>query len=376
MCGGHGYFGRLLVEDLLARPGVELVIAGRRPLAQLPWSSERVTYVRADQHDRSATGSALQGCAVAVHAAGPYQGLAPTLLQFALERRIPYVDLADDLGFYREVLRSDAAARTAGVPVVCGASFFPGLSCALVALLRPGFERIHSVRIFAAPGTRSSRGRATFESLLSGAGRPLHTPGTRRARRGWSEPETIELPPPIGRRRTYLAIEVADFEIVPRCFGASAVEFRAGSEFSGLNRCLAGLAALRASLGFPRLERWHGFFSPAIRLLGLLGTEAGAGAVEVRGERGGRPTTEWLAILAPRAGPRIPALPAAIAARAILERRVEHTGVLALHEALAPARLVGELEARGLELWSRDAEGPWRRMTPVTDPSPDRETTR
>src|SRR5437879_11028607 len=120
---------------------------------------------------------------------------------------------------------------------------------------------------------------------LGGVGRPLRLlrGGRETIARGWSEPEWIEFPPPIGWRLQYLAIETADRDVLSREFGAHSVEFKAGSEFPWLNRSLGGVARFRARTGFPPLERWANPIRKCLKALGRFGTDAGGVIVDVAG---------------------------------------------------------------------------------------------
>jgi saccharopine dehydrogenase-like NADP-dependent oxidoreductase len=362
--GGNGFFGALIVRDLLANTRARIVIAGQsaptRPL------DPRVTFARSDLRNFSSVEAALAGAAVVVHSAGPYQALPLNPLSAAIAAGVHYLDLAEDREFVRRVGECDAAARRANVAVMTGMSVVPGLSALLAEALRADFDRLDAVRTFVAPGTRGSRGRATVRALLSGAGRPLRLwrDGRAATARGWSEPEWIDFPPPIGRRLQYLALETADQDLLPRYFGVGRVEFKAGSEFVWLNRGLAAAARLRARTGFPALERWSDALRRGLRVLGRFGTDRGGVLVEISGTKNGAPAEVQIAVVAERHGERIPAVPAAIAVEALLRGEVSARGVVPLHTWIAPVRLFEELSKRGLKLWLKPAAGcGWRRLS-------------
>src|SRR5262249_44723564 len=129
--GGHGHFGRLVVADLLALDA-ELVVAGRRSPRANPWPG-RVRLAIVDQDEPASVRAALAGCAVAVHCAGPYQGLHCGVLAACIERGVPYVDLADARDFHARAAALRAAAEERRVPVLCGMSFLPRLAALLAA---------------------------------------------------------------------------------------------------------------------------------------------------------------------------------------------------------------------------------------------------
>jgi len=297
-----------------------------------------------------------------VHAAGPYQDLAPSVLDVALETRTPYVDLADDGGFVRRAEASIAAAGPRASTVVLGMSFVPGLCAVLVAHAhRELGGAIERVRCVASPGSRGSRGYATVASLLSSAGRPFDVPRGERVERawGWSDPRRFEFPPPLGARHAYLAIPVADFDLLPRWFGCREVEFRACSDQPLLDRALWIAAGLQRLVPVPVLRASARPMVELVRIAGMFGTSAGGGLIEAVGPSG----RVRIAVVARQHAERLPSLPAAFAAADLFDGRTPvAVGAAAPHQVLTTASLCKWLDERGIESWI-DTDGEWRRLS-------------
>jgi hypothetical protein len=172
-----------------------------------------------------------------------------------------------------------------------------------------------------------------------------------RAVRGWTEPEWVEFPPPLGRRLTYLVLEMADLDLLPELFAVQTVEFKAGTEWPLLNRLLGAAARIRTLTGHPDWER----FTPMIRgfswLAGRLGKDEGGVIFEVGVLLQGRPVTQRVAVVARRDGGLIPAVLASIATARLLSGSLTTKGILPIHRWITSAELVRELQARGLEIW-------------------------
>jgi hypothetical protein len=318
--GGTGFFGRLVVDDLLVRTTALIVIAGRnKPRAAPPDS--RLTFAASDMNDPVSVQHALAGASVVVNCASPYQSQRPTLMHEAIASHVHYIDLAEGRVLVSEAQKSHEVASKAGVTLLSGLSVVPGLAALLAGSIREDFDDTLSIRTFVAPGTRGSRGAATVRSLLSGVGRPqyLLRDGRETIVCGWSEPEWLEFPPPINWRLEYLAIENADRDVLSREFGARRVEFKAGSEFPWLNRTLAIVAGSRAFTGFPRLDRWANPMRLFLKWLGRFGTDAGGVLVEVMGTKVGQTITRQIALVADQNGERIPSLLATIAVGMLLK---------------------------------------------------------
>lgn len=365
--GGSGFFGKLTVDDLLVRTNTRIIVAGRSKPRATP-ANARVTFIASDLNDSVSVRTALGGAAVVVNCAGPYHSQSPTLMHAAIACRVHYIDLAEDRTFIREAQRCHEAASIAGVTLLSGLSVVPGLAALLAKSVRGDFDDVFSIRTFVAPGTRGSRGVATVRSLLGGVGRPLHLlrEGREAIVCGWSEPEWLEFPPPIGWRLQYLALDSADRDVLAREFGVRRVEFKAGSEFPWLNRTLAIVGRGRALTGFPPLDHWAGPMRVCLKWLGRLGTDAGGVLVEVSGTKRGQEVERQLAVVAVEKGERIPSLLAAIAVGALLRGELTARGAVPLSSWLVPQRLFHELRCRELHLWSRAVgDASWQ---PMLDP--------
>ncbi|MFJ9865980.1 saccharopine dehydrogenase NADP-binding domain-containing protein [Streptomyces sp. NPDC101165] len=363
--GGSGFYGRYVVADLLRRPDVRVTVVSRRP-PHPPFASERVSWVAGDRDDPKRLGDLLGDAVALVHCAGPFQALdgAGTHplgpLRAAVTAGVPYVDICEDRAFLHAAA---AVARSATAPVLTGASVVPGLQALIVHDLAHGMDRVDGVLCCAAPDTRRHRGPAMFEAMMHGAGLPFTAPreGVPTVVHGWSEPEWTVFPPPVGRRLVHQVYEMADLDVLAELCGARTIAFKAGTEFTAVNRALGLFATLRARTGRPRATRhWTPLVRAASWLVGRVGDEAGGFTVTVSGERDGRPVTRRLGMTARQDGGRIPSLLAGIAVDHLLADRLRTAGLVPLHSWLAPQELRAALRDRGIDLWRSDDEDGWR----------------
>jgi Saccharopine dehydrogenase NADP binding domain len=361
--GGGGFYGRYLVADLLRFTDAEVLVASRHAPQRLR-AGDRVAPVACDLRDPLALREAIRGSTVVVHCAGPFQQLPLEPLHAAIATGVHYVDIAEDRAYRRRVLAMDAQARAAGIVALNGASVVPGMEALFTELLRPRFDELLAVHGSAAPDTRRHRGHAMFHTMLLGAGRPFQAPRDGQPVRvhGWHEPEWFDFPPPVGRRRHYQVLEMADLDVLPELFGIGTVTFKAGSEFPWLNRLLGAAAALRARTGHPRLEA----YTPLVRglswLVGRCGNDAGGVILEVAGRRDGMARRQAVAVVGEHDGGRIPAVLAGMAVQELLAGRLATPGVTDLRSWLPPDRLIQGLVRRGLRLWWRQDAGAWEEL--------------
>lgn len=370
--GGSGFYGRYLVDDVLQHTAADVVVASRRAESRASARHGRLRHVSVDHRDVDALVRVIDGAAVVVHCAGPFQRmpgrpmpLGP--LRAALRTGVPYIDIAEARDFRRAVLAERAEFGDAAL-IFSGASVVPGLQLIALQDMSRHFDRIDDVRCSAAPDTRRHRGDAMFRALMHGLGTRFTAPraGVPTPTFGWSEPEWVEFPPPIGRRLVYQVYEMADLDVVPSLCVARTVTFKAGTEFALLNRALGQAAAVRARTGHPRhAERLTTAARAFSWLLGRMGDDAGGFLIELRGARAGRATRRAIGITADHHGGRIPSLLAGVIVADLLDGRLPH-GPEPWGRWPTGQRVWSQFAARGIKLWQREDNGDWAR--PSQDP--------
>jgi hypothetical protein len=190
--------------------------------------------------------------------------------------------------------------------------------------------------------------------------------------RGWTEGEEVEFPPPVGRRRVYSVVDVADFFTAPRYFGARTIDFKIGSEMALLNGALTAWRVASAPFG-PGV---HGplvpLFRGAVAAAARLGSTRGAVMVRVEGGPPGARRRVSLSLSREVDGQIIPAILPAVAVARILEGRPPAPGIADLSRWLSLESLAGECRLRGVELSLREEPGGgWRPWCPPSGaPSP------
>ena len=355
--GASGYFGSLLVEDLLRHTDADLWVSSRgRASEDLllrfgPGLSQRLTPCVCDLSQPSSVEAVVPQVQIAICAAGPYQRLPLTLLESCVKHGVPYIDLADDRGFFMKARDWVARRDAARLPAVCiGWSAVPALSGLLARIVVEGMDRVDALFVQIAPGNRSPRNKGTVASLLASLGKSfrLWGDGEWREVEGWSEPRTFRFPLPVGPRRGYL-VDVPDHEIFPALFHARRVEFRVGSELSVFNHAAAVMAWISRRRAI-QWSRWAGWLAPAMGAFGSLGHDWGAVGVEVEGTKAGLPVRRQACVIAGRSGQRIPILPAAVMAGRLLSEGAPEGGLVPVDRWLSPAELASECGKRGFDV--------------------------
>lgn len=363
--GGGGFYGRYLVNDILTHTDADILVASRHPPQEMALNP-RVETAVCDVNDLARVIELVQQCDIIAHCAGPFQSLPLNSLRAAIQTQTHYIDISEDRQFAKRVRGMATEINEAGIMACSGFSVAPAMEALFAQILKQTFDRMLSLRTFAAPDTRKHRGRAMFYTMLLGVGRPFFQPrqGQKARVAGWTEPEWVDFPALIGRRLTYLVLEMADLDYLPELFGLETVEFKAGTEHPFLNRLLGLSAAIRLRLGRPDWERLTPFVRAISWLAGRVGKDEGGVFFEIGGMVEDRFQLRRVALMAEQDGGLIPSVLAGIAIEQVLNGRLSTPGLLPIHTWISSEELVTSLQQRGLKLlWQPQGQPPWRAFT-------------
>ena len=351
--GGDGFFGRLVVEDLLKYSSAEIVVASRHPKSTPFHPSEtRLHRIESDVNDYPSALASIEGAKVVVSCIGPYQGQSLNLLRACIEKHVAYVDVADDRDFVVRCHQIASAVEDAGIPAFVGCSVVPGMSSLLTKYCQQEIPSIERTRIFISPGTEHPRGRGSFLCLLSTVGNEFSIPndGGQEIVRGWTRREQVCFPPPMGNRWVYLVVDIADYFLQPLYFGVETVEFKIGSELDVLNRALSALREFKELLGLKSVDWLLPMSKALIYAASLFGTSHGGVMVEVSGHREGIKGNISLGVFAVEHGEVIPAILPSVATQMILHGEIAAKGIVPLPDWLPSRRFVEELTKRRINI--------------------------
>ncbi len=355
--GGYGVYGSIIVEHLKSAP-VDLVTVGRNEeKGRMFAKSQGVDFLMCDVTDAEALREAVSGAFLVINASGPFQAQDYTIPRVCIEQGCHYIDLGDGRNYVAQIgrLHQDAIARD--VFVCAGASTTPAITSAMLAALDFGGESLRSVKVALNAGNKNQAGVSTFASILAYAGAPVRVWQDNRWKEsmGWSMGEFVEFPPPVGRRIVYLC-DVPDLELIPRNFDVETVVFKAGVEITLFDYALAFLAHLRRWSILPNLPT---LAKPLVQLSGLFkffGTFHGGLAIWAESENG---VQKSIALVAPENGPQIPAAPAVLLARQVIDAGAPASGAFPCVGFVDLAAYEQHLAPFGITL-SYGEDGKWR----------------
>ena len=360
--GGYGAFGARAAERLARTGDIDLIIAGR-DLARADAAAFEMRKRQGGAAKPAISSAVLDaaiakaddlkrlGCTVVLNASGPFQHAAPTLARACIEAGCHYVDLADDRAFVTGISALDAAAKSAGVLVVSGASTVPAISAAAIDRFRTEFRTLKSVTYGISPGNSFDPGLATAQSIMSYVGKPfaMRVGGRDQTVYGWQDVRRQRFGT-LGNRWLG-ACDVPDLALFrSRYPELETLRFGAGVEvplfhfgmwsLSWLVRI--GLISHPEKLARPML--W------AKRALGFLGSDAGGMTMELSGlGNDGKPKRiTWSLVAGSSHGPYTPPTPAVIIVRKLLDGTLTTRGAMPCVGLITLAEI--EHELAGLDI--------------------------
>jgi hypothetical protein len=319
--GGYGTFGGRIARLLAKQRRWSLLVAGRsKEKAQAFVRSLDDGNVSDHVLDRDAiTAETLKSLDLflVIDASGPFQGekaMDYPVVHAALEAGLHYIDIADALGFVRDIARFDAEAKSSGLTVIAGASSVPTLSSAVIAELARGIGPLLEVEIAISSSNQATLGRSVHAALLSYAGKPIRIRrfGLAQDIAGLQDWQSVDIAVPGHKplHRLVAPCEVPDLDLLPARYPSlRKVIFRAGTELSILNRSAGLLSRLVSARLLKSLSPFANLAGAAFDLLRGFGTSRSGMQVSVTD---GKQRHRWNVAAEEGDGLWVPALAAAL----------------------------------------------------------------
>ena len=348
--GGYGTFGSLIASEL-ARV-TNIVVAGRHQgTGQKFADSIGAAFSLCNARDETSLRNTIAGTQIVINATGPFLPDDYSIPKICMEENCHYIDLADDRAYVRGFLKLGDFAEERRVFACTGASTAPAVTFALLSELHLLFPDIHSIKIYMSAGNKNKPGVSTFASILSYAGTQVRVWNHNQWENhmGWGLPEVFEFPPPVGKRFVQLC-NVPDLELFPKLFEADQVIFKAGVELPIFNVSLSILARLKKR--FPRINL-PSMAEPLVRISKLFksfGSYSGGILVRVDDKNG---NSKSLAFVTSQNGPYLPASPAVLLTRRLLNNDLQARGAFPCVRFIGLNEFRNYLEPFGIKLISQ-----------------------
>jgi lysine 6-dehydrogenase len=384
--GGGGLTGRCAVRDLATEGAFDTVVAADLD-AELARASAKAAGARAssttiDVRNKAAVVALLRGCDVVVNAVQYTFNLS--VMEAALDARIPYLDFGGLFHMTRRQLAMDAAFRDAGIVAIPGLGQVPGISNVLAMQACDDLDRVESVVVrdgwrdltVGGPEISFTWSPSTFldEMILPAQ---VFENGAYREYPPMSGAEEFDFGPPVGRTRVYRTLhsEPATIPESLRSKGITHCEWKEGGPGIEVLRTMSllGLGSdtpleVRGQKVSPRE-----FTLALLKREKLLGSPEGIDVVdwevcdiEVRGSKDGRPVVRHaMARFPPRPDWHLTAteyavgVAGAVGAELIAGGKIREHGVVPPERCVPPGPFRTALAKRGIETTITPPEPPF-----------------
>lgn len=166
--GGAGAVGSVAVKTLARHNEFSEVSIGDYNMQKAEQlrsqiGSNKVTCTAFDAHDVKSIHKAIAGCDVVLNCVGPFYSTVKPILTAAIEDKIQYVDVCDDVDVTLEIFQMDSKAKSAGVTALIGMGNSPGVTNIIAKLASTDLlDETDSIDIFHAHGGEKVEGEGVI----------------------------------------------------------------------------------------------------------------------------------------------------------------------------------------------------------------------
>jgi saccharopine dehydrogenase-like NADP-dependent oxidoreductase len=291
---------------------------------------------------------------------GPFYIFGPRIVQAAIDAEKPLIDICDDHGPTQEVLEMDKDAREAGIPILLGFGWTPGLSNFLA---RYGYDQLDKekpikVNIAWAGGAADSEGLAVvMHGLYAVTGQvPSFLNGKLIDVPAGKGHQRIEFPEPLGKVTVFDCGHPEPVTIPKILEGVEECTLKGGLTPNWNNKFAMSLKHLHLVQGKKRQKIIAKIVHKTEKLFETGGVAASSVRVDLLGYRDGEEVHLTYSTPSMPMG-ELTGYPASIAAQLLAEGEITAIGVTP-PEAVDPRPFFDELRKRGIEMICDDKGKP------------------
>lgn len=268
--GGTGSVGRIMADELRhLLPDADITLSARRLPATL---APGLRGLPLDVRNERALREALSGMDLVVMAAGPFDQLASRVHLACVDAGVDLVDINDSDRATSEILQLEHVAASAGVRILTGMGFVPGLSTLLlVRIARERAYRAAGYRMVLYMGALNAGGPSNGKVLLDGFRQELpalengaFAPGSG----AWRKPDAGVRFPGSGRSLKTLPFASPEFHTLAEHDLADRLGIRSLESRYHVQFLHPAFGRLLSSSGLLRSERLKSWLSEALHRSG------------------------------------------------------------------------------------------------------------
>lgn len=357
--GGAGDMGSEAVRDLNARRRVSKIIiadANRKKAEKLCEElGSKLSFLPIDALNHDEVVTAMKQGDVVLSCLGPFYKFEEKMVRAAIEARVNYVSICDDFDAAEATLAMDKEIKKAGVIVLSGMGWTPGMSNVLARKGMAALDKAERVNIYWAGSADDSEGIAVIKHTLHifNDKVPTFMDGKWKKVPAGSGHEDVEFPKPLGKLPMYHLGHPEPITIPHFHKNLKEVTLKGGVAPPWLNRLARGLARFKITDTSDKRDNVAGiihFLTPVMSA----GAKGVSGLrVDVHGTKDGEPATvTFTAVDNMR---RLTGIPAAIGALMLGAGEIQGKGFLAPEICVDPDAFIKELSKRDVKVEMRES---------------------
>jgi saccharopine dehydrogenase-like NADP-dependent oxidoreductase len=350
--GGYGDIGSCVVEKLIDYSSHQVTVAGRslkRARSVCKGFKDYVGAIQVDVEEKATLTSAFGGFDLVINCAGPFYKYGANAAIAAIETRTHYIDICDDPDPLSKLFALDAAAQRAGVTVLTGMGWNPGISNMTARLGANLLDEIAEIKIAWAVGSSDAGGLGALKHTLHGmTGKiPIYKNGKKVMVPAWSGAETVDFPPPLGEVPG-LFFGHPETITLPRTINTKNVSVRGGISPPWNNGLLRFMRSLGLTKSRKKIDSIAGLMHGFQKVFGVGGVKNSGLRIDVIGKKDGQ-DRHLVFNMIDRIRP-LTAIPCAIGALMLLEGRITQRGVLTPEMCMEPVEFLDRLADKGVKI--------------------------
>lgn len=358
--GATGNFGKKIARGLVLK-NIAIIISGRHEATLLALKKQLsemavdtcIDILCFDFKKRLSQELIRLKPPLVINASGHFQPADFTTAINCILLGVNYIDLADAREYVSDFLMLEEQAIKKNCIAITGASTLPCLSAAVLNYYKDEFKTIDSLVYGITLGQKAERGLATFKSILSYVGHRFQDfSAMPKKMYGWQD--LYQQDYPLLGKRWMGNCDVPDLDLLPGFFPIKSIRFSAGIENSVAHLGLWFLSWL-VRLKFPiKLENHAEALLKFSHYFDRFGSDAGGMHMLMSGtdHKGNHKSIKWFMVAKNGDGPYIPAIPAILLAKKILQEEIVETGAMPCMQLISWESYLAELKKLDVHIFS------------------------
>lgn len=354
--GGAGDMGSEAVRDIAEAKDLDSLVvadynlkAAEKLVSSL--NCKKASAAFCDANDQDQIVELMKAANISLSCIGPFYEYEAKMIRAAIEAKRPYVSICDDFDAAEAALALDKAAKKAGILVLTGMGWTPGLSNVLAKHGIDQMDEAREVHISWVGDANDSEGVAVIKHTLHifTGEVPTYFDGRWKKVSAGSGREKIEFPEPIGKISVYHLGHPEPVTIPHFISGLKEVTLKGACTPEWVNPMAKALSSMGAT-NTPQMRNFGAKFFHAVgpNLFKSRNKPISGVHVRVVGERDGQLVSYTGACVDNMK--RLTGIPASIGTMLIARKHIEGKGVVA-PEVIIPTELfLAELKKRGLTI--------------------------